>query len=83
MSAVRDFPCLSQSVWLEYKVACEEVGIRVASYTLFCQMWKDLLPHITVMRPMTDLCLVCQKNSVSIMRAANLPEEEKSEVFSH
>lgn len=30
--------------------------------------------------PMTDLCWVCQENSFSIMRAANTPEEEKSEV---
>ena len=35
------------------------------------------------MRPMTDLCSVCQQNSTSIMRAANQPEEEKTEVCIH
>ena len=29
---------------------------------------------------MTDLCWVCQQNSTAIMRAANTPTEEKSEV---
>lgn len=47
--------------------------MRHAAYTTFCLMWKTLLPHITVMKPMTDLCAVCQHNSTAIMRAANLP----------
>jgi len=29
---------------------------------------------------MSDLCWVCQKNSVAIMRAANRPDTAKSEV---
>lgn len=29
---------------------------------------------------MTDLCSVCQQNSTALMRAANLAEEDKSEV---
>ena len=33
------------------------------------------------MKPMSDLCWVCQQNSAAIMRAANTPEEEKSEVI--
>ena len=32
------------------------------------------------MKPMSDLCWVCQQNSVAIMRAANSPEALKSEV---
>ena len=32
------------------------------------------------MKPMTDLCWVCQQNSSAIMRAANTAEEEKSKV---
>ena len=44
----------------------------------FCAMWQKLVPHIMVTKPMTD---VCQKNSVAIMRAANQPDELKSEVY--
>ena len=35
------------------------------------------------MKPMTDLCWVCQKNSRAIMKAANTPETEKSQVNTH
>ena len=30
---------------------------------------------------MSDLCWVCQCNNMNIVRAANIPEEEKSEVL--
>ena len=32
------------------------------------------------MKPMSDLCWVCQRNSVAMIRNANRPEGEKSEV---
>ena len=32
------------------------------------------------MKPMTDLCWLCQKNSNAIIRSANKSEEEKSMV---
>ena len=70
----------SRAVWDQYVTACEGAGVRSAAYCTFCLLWKSLLPYITVMKPMTDLCSVCQQNSTAIMRAANLPEEEKSEV---
>ena len=38
-------------------------------------------PHVMVMKPMSDLCCVCQKNSMAIMRAANTPDAEKSQVI--
>ena len=38
------------------------------------------IERVTIMRPMTDLCSVCQQNSTAIMRTANVPEEEKSEI---
>ena len=44
-------------------------------------MWKQLTPHVMVMKPMSDLCWVCQNNSMAIMRAANTPEVEKSQVI--
>ena len=52
---------------------------RVA-YSTFTSMWHRFLPQIMVTKPMSDLCWVCQKNSIAIMRAANHPEEQKSEV---
>ena len=49
-------------------------------YLLFCDLWNQLTPQITVTHPMSDLCWVCQQNSNLIMRAHNRPVEEKSEV---
>ena len=73
-------PLYFQDVFLLYQAACEAEGLRDASYESFCWLWRENLAHIVVMKPMTDLCAVCQKNSTAMMRAANLPVEEKSEV---
>ena len=68
-----------RNVWLLY---CDSLPTshRRVTYSTFCEMWQRMLPHIMVTKPMSDLCWVCQKNSIAIMRAANHPEEEKSEV---
>lgn len=73
-------PSASQAVWVQYKLSADDAGIKAAAYTTFCSLWRQLVPYITVMKPMSDLCWVCQQNSVAIMRAANTPEEEKSQV---
>ena len=69
-----------QNVWVQYKLSSDEAGLRVVAYNTFCTLWRKLVPFITVMKPMTDLCWVCQQNSSAIMRSANTPEEHKSEV---
>ena len=56
------------------------LGLRAAAYSTFCTLWRKLLPHIRVMKPMSDLCWVCQQNSTAIMRSAHLPPGDKSEV---
>ena len=69
-----------QAVWIEYKLASDEADIKAAAYTTFTSLWCQLAPHITVMKPMSDLCWVCQQNSIKMMRAANTPESAKSQV---
>ena len=69
-----------QSVWVDYKLACDEIGLRAVAYNTFCTLWRQLVPHITVTKPKTDLCWSCSQNSAAIMRAANTPAENKSEV---
>ena len=34
-----------------------------------------------LMKPMTDLCWTCQQNSTAILKVANFPEREKSDVL--
>ena len=36
-------------------------------------------PNVVVAKPMTDSCFTCQQNTSKLLRAANLPEAEKSE----
>ena len=69
-----------QAVWAENKLASDKAGIKAAAYTTFVSLWRQLVFHMTVMKPMSDLCWVCQQNSVKIMRAANTPETAKSQV---
>jgi len=58
----------------------DEAGLQAAASTTFTSFWRQLAPQIKVMKPMSDLCWVCQKNSVAIMRAANRPDTAKSDV---
>ena len=69
------------NVWLLYCDSLKSVPTyRTVAYSTFCKMWQQMLPHIMVTKPMSDLCWVCQKNSIAIMRAANQPKEQESEV---
>lgn len=72
---------LLQAVWIQYKLSCDEACEQAAEYSTFCTLWRKLVPYITVMKPLSDLCWVCQKNSNAIMKAANTPEEDKSVVI--
>ena len=65
---------------MEYKLSADEADVKAAAYSTFCTLWQQLVPHIMVMKPMSDLCWVCQQNSMAIMRAANTPDEEKTQV---
>lgn len=60
----------------------DDMPLRCVAYPTFCRLWRKLLPQILPTRPMTDLCAVCHQNSTLIMRGANLPEVEKTQVIS-
>ena len=45
----------------KYKEACSERGFRPAGKSSFYQLWQDVLPHISVSTPSTDLCRVPEK----------------------
>ena len=52
--------------------------MRPVSYSTFTSLWRQLVPHVVVMKPMSDLCWQCQKKTTAITRSANRPEEEKT-----
>jgi hypothetical protein len=65
-----------RSVYREYQKICDQES--VVSRRKFETLWSDILPHISAMKPATDLCEICQSYIVKITRSANLPENEKS-----
>lgn len=44
-------------------------------------MWKESLPDILPMKPSTDLCRTCQRNTQNLSIAANMPLEEKLQLI--
>ena len=58
--------------WDLYQQAAAAVGS--VYYSLFTYLWRQLLPHVEVMKPMSDLCWICQQNST---RSANQLEENR------
>ena len=75
-----------QKVWLYYKNCCEgrhavDLGLQPVAYRTFCKYWLDLLPHIRVSKPRSDLCWTCHQNSTAIMKVANKPDDEKAKVL--
>ena len=70
-------------VWELYQQAASRESMRPVSYSTFTSLWRQLVPHVVVMKPMSDLCWQCQKNSTAITRSANRPEEEKTSVCNY
>ena len=71
-----------REVWEMYhQSALATPDVKAVCYSLFCDLWNQLTPHVVVTRPMSDLCWICQKNSNLIMRAHNRPIEEKTTVI--
>ncbi len=58
--------------------SAESDGVKSVGYSTFNKLWKSLVPSITIMKPMSDLCWSCQQNSTAILRAANKSEVKKS-----
>ena len=66
-----------KAVWLLFQASS---GSTCVAYTTFCRLWRQLLPHVLITKPMADLCWVCQKNATAVMRSANKPDADKSQV---
>ena len=67
-------------VWELYQAAAAESSMTPVGYSTFTRLWRELLPYIVVMKPMTDLCWQCQRNSSIISKHSNRPEAEKTMV---
>ena len=67
------------SVWHVYTDTCKASGEQAVCYSKFADMWQQFHPNVVVSKPMSDLCFTCQQNTTKLLRAANLPEQEKSD----
>ena len=64
-----------RGIWKQYRAAMLVVDSRALAYSTFCSYWKQLLPSVVLMSPMSNLCGHCQQNSRAIMSASNFPKE--------
>ena len=67
-------------VWEMYQEATTAGSMRPVGYSTFIRLWRELLPYVVVMKPMTDLCWLLQHNSTIISRSYNRPVEYKTMV---
>ena len=66
-------------VWRSFEVACKVTRKQAISYSKFVELWEQFNPNLVVAKPMTDICLTCQQNTTKLLRAANLPDNDKSD----
>ena len=71
-----------RGIWELYIQSASSGLLKSVVYSTFTQLWRQHLPHILVMKPMRDICWICQQNSAAIARSTNKPEEEKPAVSS-
>ena len=65
-------------VFTKYRDACSSNGWTAVGRTKFYDVWQNILPHISISNPSSDLCFTCQQNSLALQKSVCLPEEEKS-----
>ena len=63
-------------VWELHQQAAAAGLTRPVCYSMFTSLRRQLLPHVVVMKPMSDPCWLCEQNSTTISRSANQPEEK-------
>ena len=50
-----------RAVWMLYQESAMSLSLRSVAYTTFCKVWRNFLADVVVYKPMTDLCITCQK----------------------
>lgn len=62
-----------------YSDSCAASGHRAAGERTFYRLWQQYVPNVLPMKPMSDLCWTCQKNSALLLKASTKGLEEKTE----
>lgn len=74
-------PCSMSKLYVFdlYKKAADETDIEIVGKTTWYDLWNTFCANIVIQKPRTDLCNVCQKQTVSLGQMQGLTEEEKRE----
>ena len=56
------------SVWMRYKLTCENSDIDAVCLSNFKAIWSALTPQFVITKPATDLCWTCQQNNTLVFR---------------
>ena len=68
-----------KSIHEKYKSTCELSGMLSMQVTAFSKIWKMALPFIFIQLPPSDLCSLCQKNTIKVSKMINLEVDIKRE----
>ena len=71
---------IKHTIWELYLQAAATTSMRAVAYP---SPSLSSGGSVVVMKPMKDLCQICQQNSGAVMHSENRPEEEKSTVSIH
>ena len=63
-------------VWELYQESATDNSMRPVDYSTLTGLWRQLMPYVVVMKPMTDLCWFCQRNGAAITRSSNRRVED-------
>ena len=68
-------------VYRQYETTCKDSSSRCVSETYFRRIWRNLLPHIVVQRPRTDLCAECHHNLTSLGQLRTFDDDVKQSML--
>jgi len=68
-------------VYRQYQNVCRDSGTQFVSESYFRRVWRNLLPHIVVQKPHTDLCAQCQQNFISLGQLRTLDDDVKANLL--
>jgi len=68
-------------VWKFYSDSCLQSLLKPVCYSLFVELWNEVIPWVVIAKPATDLCWKCQQNNNAILKASNVPDEDKAQLL--
>lgn len=70
-----------KSVWNFYSDSCQQSSLKPVCYSLFVELWNELIPWVVIAKPATDLCWKCQQNNNAILKGSNGTDSDKTQLL--